>query len=299
MVSAALSFGFWSHPQFRLSDFGMSWTAARVLLSGQDPYVLIGPGRAIPWEFRLMYPLTAVLVAVPFTALRLRQADPLFVACATGLLTWVLTRRRINDPRLLVLLSLPYLYVIQTSQWSPLLVGAALVPAVGFLLACKPTIGAALFAAFPHRATVIGCVALAVLSVFVKPTWIREWLATLPSVTHIRAPVTLPGGFLVLLGGIKWRRPEARLLVALACVPQTIALYETVPLFLIPSRWSESWALWALAIVAYLAQGSGAGFSTYDAYFDAGGRWIVWLMSLPCTLLVLTRPNVWPPKSDL
>jgi hypothetical protein len=46
--------------------------------------------------------------------------------------------------------SLPALMTLQTSQWSLLLTGAALVPAVGFLLVAKPTIGLALFAAFPH-----------------------------------------------------------------------------------------------------------------------------------------------------
>ena len=58
-----------------------------------------------------------------------------------------------------------------------------------------------------------------------------------------------PGGVLLLLALLRWRRPEARLLAALACVPHLAVLYDTVPLFLAcRARW-EAWLLVALSYV--------------------------------------------------
>jgi hypothetical protein len=69
------------------------------------------------------------------------------------------------------------------------------------------------------------------------------------------APILLrPGGVLLLLALIRWRLPEARLLAALACVPQTVGLYETLPLFLIPrTRW-QGYALAGSSYVAAFGQ---------------------------------------------
>ena len=45
-----------------------------------------------------------------------------------------------------------FVYVIRTAQWSPLLMAAALTPVVGWLLTCKPSVGLALFVAYPTGA---------------------------------------------------------------------------------------------------------------------------------------------------
>jgi hypothetical protein len=49
---------------------------------------------------------------------------------------------------------------------------------------------------------------------------------------------------------VKWRRPEARLLAALACIPQTPVLYEVVPLFLLVRTFREAAVLVVLTGVA-------------------------------------------------
>jgi len=105
------------------------------------------------------------------------------------------------------------------------------------------------------------------------------------------APVMRWGGPLILLALLKWRRADARLLVGLACVPQTPIIYEIVPLFLLVRTFREAVALIVLTgvvgqIVLRVAQGS-----DYNTWMAINGQWMVWLIYLPCTALVLCRPN--------
>jgi hypothetical protein len=231
-------------------------------------------------------------VATPSAGLPLRLVDPLFVAIGGGLLAWVLTRKRLDNPQLLVFVSVPYLFSIWTSQWSPLLTAAALIPSAGFCLTCKPTIGAALFAAVPTRRALVSAGLLLLASLLVWPAWPREWIAQLPAAAHAQAPVVVPGGVLILLALLRWRRPEARLLVALSLVPQTLLSYEIVPLFLLVTTWREASILWLLSLAAYTLHRAHGAYPSFDAYFAGSAQWFVWLVYLPATALVLSRPNV-------
>jgi hypothetical protein len=290
---ALLALIVWSRPQPQPSDLAPIWASARALIDHQDPYAAVGPGRAYDTLFPQIYPMTSILTVAPLALLPLRWADPLFVGFGVGLFTWAVTARRLLRPAIVGLISLPALMALQTSQWSLLLTGAALMPAFGWLLVAKPTIGLALFAAFPRWKTAVGCMALLALSFLILPEWLGEWRPTLASAPHVVAPIMRPGGLLVLLALLKWKRTDARLLVALACVPHTTAPYETIPLFLVPQTWLQAWTLWALAVLAYVAQwASGPYFSQAD-YWAGGARWIVALMYLPCLVIVLRRPNVW------
>jgi hypothetical protein len=103
----------------------------------------------------------------------------------------------------------------------------------------KPTVGAAVFAAYPNRPALWAAVGVLALSIAVMPGWPLQWREAL-SANIASVPALLPGGFLLLLGLVHWRSPEARLLAALACVPQTIGYYEMLPLFLIPRRRGEA-----------------------------------------------------------
>ena len=85
--------------------------------------------RPFHWAYPLVYPFTAIVVGLPFAMAPLTIANALFSAAGAGLMAWGLTRERLHDPRLLVFLSLPFFHAALVSQWSPLLVGAALVPA--------------------------------------------------------------------------------------------------------------------------------------------------------------------------
>ena len=127
----------------------------------------------------------------------------------------------------------------------------------------------------------------------VWPGWLTAWRATLASAPHVVAPVTRLGGPLLLLALLKWKRPDARLLLAMACVPHTAVLYETIPLFLIPETWLEAWLLWVMALLAFGAQWLAGPYTSQTDYWASGARWIVLLMYLPCLVMVLRRPNSW------
>jgi hypothetical protein len=283
----------WSRPQPQASDLAPIWASARARLHHQDPYEAVGPGRAFDTVFPQIYPMTAIVAVMPLGLMPLGWADPVFVGLGFGLFTWAVTIKRLATPALVALVSLGALMTLQTSQWSLLLTGAALVPGLGWLLIAKPTIGFALFAAFPRWKTAIGCLALFVLSILVWPGWIAEWRATLSSAPHVVAPITRRVGPLVLLALIKWKRSDARLLLALACVPHTTAPYETIPLFLIPQTWLQAWGLWTLALLAYAAQWMSGPYLSQAAYWASGAEWIVALLYLPCLGMVLCRPNAY------
>jgi hypothetical protein len=293
VTGATLAWLVWSRPQPQRSDLAQVWAGARAVVEHRNPYQDVGPGRAFDWPYPLLYPLTALLALVPLAPLSLRWVDPIFVGLGFGVYAWAVTASNLRAPALVGLVSLGALMALQISQWSLLLTGAALVPWLGFLLVAKPTIGLALFAGAPRVKTAIGCAAFLLLSVLVWPGWIGQWRATFASAPHIVAPIVRPAGPLVLLALLKWRRAEARLLVALACVPHTTVPYETVPLFLIPNSWWQGASLWTLGILAYVAQYAMGPYASQNDYWESGAKWIVALMYLPCLAMVLSRPNVW------
>ena len=292
-TAALFTWIFWSASRSIQSDLAPVWAGARGLLDGHDPYAVVGPGRAFDTTFPLMYPMTAVLTMTPLAIASMHWADTIFVAGGFGLFAWAMTSRQHVSPAIVALVSLPALMALQTAQWSLLLTAAALLPAAGFLLVAKPTIGLALFAAFPSWRTALGCTLLVAASFLVLPGWVTEWRAGFVTVPHIVAPITRWGGPFLLLALTKWKRADARLLLGLACVPHTTALYETIPLFLIAETWLQAWGLWALAIVVYVGQWATGPYPSVSALWSAGQQWIVAVMYLPCLAVVLARRNEW------
>jgi hypothetical protein len=248
--------------------------------------------KGVEWEFPLFYPLPAVLFAVPFTFLPLWIAEAAVVALGFGLFAWAVTRDTWRSPVLLGCLSLAAVQVLQTAQWSPLLTAAALLPSLGFLLAAKPTLALALLVAYPSRRALVGAAACGLLTLLIWSWWVDGWLAALPAATHISAPITRWGGPLLLLALLKWRRPEARLLTALACVPHTPELYEVVPLFLIITCLEEGLILVMLIWLAQMIrQALMPPDGDYLVWMTLSGQVIVALIYLPCLITVLRRPN--------
>lgn len=237
--------------------------------------------------------MTAVMTLIPLAPLPLRLVDPLFVGLGCGLFTWAVTRRKLFSTALVALVSVAAILTLQSSQWPLLLTGAALVPAFGWLLVAKPTIGLALFVAFPHWKTAVGCSVMLILSFLVWPGWIREWRSTFASAPHIVALVTRSGGPLLVLALLRWKRPDARLLLALACIPHTPGPTETIPLFLIPRTWPQAWGLWALGLLAFVGQDLTGPYPTPVAYWAGWAAWDLALLYIPCLVMVLSRPNVW------
>ena len=248
LVSGAVCWLAYRLPPASTSDFELIWVGARALLSGADPYAVVP---ATGTHYPLYYPLTAIVVGIPFAGLPFDWARLLWAAVSGSAFAWAALRYGRGLPT--ALLSANFLNAVIQGQWSPLLVAAAVLPALSWLLAAKPSIGAALFAAFPSRRAVIGGLALLAISLALSPTWPLRWLESARVSVHM-SPIASPGGFILLLALLRWRTPEARLLVGLACVPQIIGLYDTLPLFLIPkTRW-QGYGLAGLSYVAAFGQ---------------------------------------------
>jgi hypothetical protein len=275
------------------SDLTQPRLAGQLLLEGRNPYREIGPDRGVYHQFYLIYPATAAAVTVPLSMATARTANAAFVAVGAALLFLALTRKTLRNPQLVVFASLPMISAAQTAQWSPMLTAAIFYPVLGFLYACKPSIALAYAAAYPRRLTFVSAAVLTILTVIVWPWWPGEWLAQLSTVSHMSAPITRTGGPLLLLALFRWRRPEARLLVGLSCIPQTPVMYEALPLFLIVTRMEEALILlFVTHLMGAVLQGATA--LSYDDWMSFSGQWMIWLVYLPALAMVLRRPNVAP-----
>lgn len=273
------------------SDFWPLWCSAQAWLQGQSPYAVVGPGRACSWGYSQYYPFTAIVSVVPLTLVPYRLANVLFVSLSAGALAWTLTRKTLANPQLLVFASAAMMSCAQNGQWAPLLMAGAAASPLAWVLACKPTLGAALLAAYPSRKTILISGGFALLTVILAPWWVSEWRTVLGTAgEYVQAPITQPGGFLLALAALKWRRPEARLLLAMACVPHTPVLADTLILFLVVETLPEALTLFSLmAIVAGVID---AGTSQpIPTWYAVNRIALLWLIYLPCLVMVLRRKN--------
>jgi hypothetical protein len=276
-----------------ISDWDPTFVATQALLRGESPYQAI---QVPPWPNWLLYPLPALLVTAPFTWIPLPLARGIFAGLGTVAFTWVITRR--HRWTLYFLLSGSMLWSWLVVQWPPLLIAAALTPALSWLLAVKPTAGFALWTGWPNRVAVIGGLVFVGITLLVRPGWIPEWLASVSRTPH-EPHLLRPGGFLMLLGLLRWRRPEGRMLAALSIIPQTTALYETLPVALVCRSRVEAATFAGLTMLAHLLFLVGP-----QGPWPVGAEYQWWvLLALvygPALALVLRRPNAPdPPETSI
>jgi hypothetical protein len=284
-------------------DFTQVWLAARAILAGADPYAVVGPGLTYDWPYPLLYPLPAAILALPVAWLSAPAASAVFMILGASVFAFALMRHGLGP--LLGAVSASAYFAFGVVQWSPVLAAAVVLPPLSVLLVAKPTIGAAVFVAKPSWWAVWGGLMLAAVAFAIDAAWFSHWLGAVdrnarqwaPAAPY-RAPVTLPGGILALACLLRWRRPEARLVAALACVPQTLLLYEALPLFLVPRTWRESILLTigSYGVLGWVAHANPANLA---ARHVATGSAMVLLLYLPATVMVLLRSNEGPLPSWL
>jgi hypothetical protein len=224
-------------------DFGAFREVTLVLLRGGNPYAL----GTIP------YPLPALLVIAPFTWFRPTIGAALFVACGVWALLYGILRVR-GWAGLTVLASPAFFLGWFYLQWSPLIVAGALVPWLGGLGVAKPNVAVAPFLFRPRWEPLVVSAALLALSFVLVPSWLGDWLHDIPQqrTTHT-APLLWPFGAIGLLGLLRWREPEGRLLIGMTLSPLNPQIYDHLGLWLVPKGWRESLALSACAWVGFLA----------------------------------------------
>ena len=284
-----------ANPDFT-SDFDQVWAGARALWQHKDPYAVVGPGREFGWRWPLYYPLPALVLVAPLGLLPVLAARAVFASLSTALLAWAITRD--GWSRLPIFLSVSFFVTIELGQWSALYAAAFFIPAAGLAAFAKPNFGLALAAASHRRYALawltLGTLTLLGISQLVQPGWHHAWLANLRGADHFKPHVLRPLGFLLLLAALKWRRPEARWLLALALIPQAPSFYDQLLLSVICLRTRESlvFAVSTIALFFYV------GFNTPQPDYESWGRLVgngtLWICYFPALVMVMRRPNEGP-----
>jgi hypothetical protein len=275
------------------SDFDQLWFAARVLIRGGNPYEAIGPGRAFEWGWPLLYPLPTVVAVVPFAGLPVLAARITFAGLSAGLLAFALSKRGLAP--LIVFLSAALVDAVRAGQLSVLMTAALTVNALAFAFVLKPPFGLALLAATPRRRAIVIAAgagsALTGVAFALQPGWLLDWMHAVRAAGHVRAPVLALGGPLLLLALLRWRRTDARVLLACACVPHTPLVYDVVPLAILVSNLREGVAFAVLTYIALIMQDSMVANMPPDAAATLAARILNLAVYLPALGLVLSRPN--------
>ena len=250
--TAAAAYTGWSlSTAHQPSDFEFWWRAARVLLDGGDPYLRVENTSGWPLPDRLFYPMPALLVTIPVAWMPLPLAAGVLLGVATGVLAWALSRDGLG--RLWIFATPSFVMALKVGQWSPVLTIAALVPALGWLAAVKPTLGlGALFYRLDWRAFA-GAALFTVATIAILPAWPREWLANLHHVVSHPPPIATPLGAVLILAAFRWRTPAGRLLLAMACVPQLLFFADQLPVYLVARTRTQMAALALCGAIAWLA----------------------------------------------
>jgi hypothetical protein len=276
-----------------LYDFAYTWVAGRAVLAGGDPYAAVHPG-VMHFDNWFMYPMPAAILGAGLAWLPLHAGSVVFVALAMGVLAFALTGESWN--RLPILMSFPALWAMTTGQWSPLVAAAFLSPAFAWGAVCKPTLGAVAFLSRPSWRFAWVAAATIAVSLLVLPDWPLRWWATTrkaPSINYA-IPIAVQGGFLLALSALKWRRWDARLVLGMACVPQSMLMYDQLPLMLIARTRLEAIAFSLWSYVAPLAMRfvmETPAVDTKVATLPFLARVITWTLYLPALGVVLSRPN--------
>jgi hypothetical protein len=273
------------------SDMDQIWFAARALLAGQDPYVVIGPGKLYDFGWPFFYPLTAAVLALPLGLVSLSAARVTVVALGGGLLGYLVGARR---PSIWpIFLSQPFRNAALATQWSPYLAATMLLPWLAPLAAAKPNIALALLAGARTRREalwlVFGGLAVLAISLLVRPHWPWTWFELLQGTRHFRPLLLRPGGVLMLLGLLRWRDPDARLLVGLTVVPQTGIWYEALPAMLVAQNTREAYFLTLTSVLAYIVRRALGPLHTFVEESWLVGTLSLWGVLIPALVVVLRR----------
>jgi hypothetical protein len=275
------------------ADFTFTWRAAYYLFNGQNPYTEIRPEEDYPFQTYFYYPLTAAIASAPFAWLPPYLAGAAFFGLSSALLAFALSAY--GWRYFPVFISAPYIVALATVQWSPIILAAAILPPLGWLLTCKPNLGAAAFLYKPNWLGFTGSILFTGLSLLLLPSWPLDWWRIARSlVGHPPPMLVLPLGPLLLLGIICWRKAEGRLFLGLSLFPQLLFFYDQLPLWLIPPTLSTGLVYSALSWVAYFSWRFVGQDPRTGAVVKQPTHYILALIYLPALAMLL-----WEERSTL
>ena len=283
------------------------WRAANALLDGGNPWApqalnafpADSAGRIVESRIRLVdplyYPMPAVLLWVPLAKLPYLVASTLFNAFAAFVFVFAITRDGLH--RAWACGSVPFMVAMRFGQWSPLLAAAWVYPWLSAFLVAKPNLGLPLYAARPSRVATVVCALSLGLPTLFAPWWVRDWLHNIQNDMGRTAPHPAPvtmfagAGAVLLLALWKWRRPEARLLAFLACVPQLPYWADQLPLMLIPRGRREMQVLMIATLVGFMCWAQFGRNDPNGDVIDSIRPFSIAFTYAPALFLVLQRRN--------
>jgi hypothetical protein len=287
------------HPEILAYDWTFHWRAGRAVWSGQNPYLVVVPTGPYPFSYYWFYPLPSVFLALPTALLPAVWSSALTVAACSCVLAFAVTRD--NFSRLPLFLSSQFMMGAAAGSAPMMLVTATCAwPVLQWVVSVKPNLGLAAVASRPTWTAVWGSAVLCAIAFLIVPTWPWFWLRQIFAMkggdTHIvlghLSPILVPGGQLIALALLRWRRPDARLLFAMACVPQSMTFHDVLPLMLIPSTLRQSLIMALLSFVAFfLALPTLRNEPDMATMFHRTAPLAIWFMYMPTLVLVLLRSN--------
>ena len=260
------------------SDFSIPHCGAQKLLAGEDPYTCPTGGMA-------SNPLTTVLFFVPLAWMPIQFASATVMALSVAFLSLALNKP--GEPwRLLVLLSVPFVYSVQISQWAPLLLAIALSGKLYPLIVVKPHVAmsVAISRATPRGVAVVCLILLATF--FVWPDWLPRWLFQTRGYDGFVPALSLAGAVL-LLAALRIKNEAARWLLLLSLTPQR-TWYDQLLLFVIPRSAKQMLVVWVASWIMWFPEIFGWGHSGYN--------WVTLSMFYPVLGIVLldgSHPLTW------
>lgn len=284
LVSVAIAVTLWQ-VQDTLGDVDQLVHASRAMWNGRNPYDIIGPDREIYWPWLLYYPLTGAIILSPLAWLPVDTARAMFVFLSVSLLAFAVLRD--GGTRLPLFGSAAFFLSLFAAQWSMLTTAALMLPALSFVFIAKPNLAVTYLVMSPTRRGIFallgaGLVA-GLLSLLLVPWWPLDWVAAVRSDRlTFSAPVMHRGGVVLMLALLRWRRPEARLLLAMSVSPHNMVLYEALPLFLVPNTFRQNALLALLSTLAVICN---------EVVYRNQRDWLIIFLYIPCLIMVLRRPN--------
>ncbi len=251
-------------------DFRWALHLASRLVAGQNPY-------DTPYE---QYPLPAAFVALPLLRLAPEAAAGIFWGVSSALLAFGLTRE--NYARLWIFLAYPYWAGLLAVQWPPLIAASAFFPLLLPVTMMKPQVGLPVFLTRLSRNGALACIFVAGVSFAVMPQWLLLWIRQTHYYEHF-VPLLIFPGPLLLLALLKYRSPDAWLLLVSSCMPQRW-FFDAFILWLIPRSRRE------ISLTVFASWGAGLWRWYHPPHsFTEVGRWSVIFLYLPMLAVVLLR----------
>lgn len=276
------------------SDFAPIWTASRLALSGRNPYELLGPDKPIWSKWPMYYPAPTFVVAAPFALIpSFHVASTVFVFVCTILLAWGATRDGWH--RLPIFPSIAFFTSAGLAQWSILMTAMVYLPYLAFLSVGKPQNAAPVVGSSTDKrhyiSALFGAAVILLISFILIPSWPRSWMSLIGTTDNFVPPVMRFGGFLILIVALRWRRPEAWLVLIASLMPQTWPPYNGLILFTVARTYYEFSALSLISSTSWVMLAlltnnlTEAQERTYQsAVLNLFGY-------LPAVIMILRRPN--------